>query len=426
MSDLQVAAKFPRKLKFLFEPHRYKVAYGGRGSGKSWGVARALLILGVQKRLRILCTREVQKSIKDSVHKLLSDQIELLKLSSEYQILDTEIRGANGTEFVFSGLASHTVESIKSFEGCDIAWAEEAQSVTKKSWDIFIPTIRKDGSEIWVSFNPSLDSDDTYQRFVVNPPPNSVVQLINWSDNPWFNSVLDQERIHCKETNPGDYDNIWEGKCRSAVDGAIYAQEVDLAIREGRILNVPYNPLLKVHAVWDLGWNDSMSIILCQRIRNEIAIIESIENDHKTIDWYVAELQNKRYNWGYDFLPHDGAHADFKTGLSTQEILRRMGRRVKITPSLPVEEGIKIARMRFSQAIFDRNKSSRLIECLKRYRRNIPKHGEPTTPVHDEFSHMADAFRYLCINADSMSNENEVLSNIQFNQVRSTIQGFGG
>src|SRR3990167_6434602 len=128
--------EFPEKLQFLFDPSRFKVAYGGRGSAKSWSFAKALLILGAKSRLRILCTREVQKSIKDSVHKLLSDQIEMMGLGSFYQILETEIRGKNGTSIVFSGLASQTIESIKSFEGVDICWCEEAQSISKKSWNV--------------------------------------------------------------------------------------------------------------------------------------------------------------------------------------------------------------------------------------------------------------------------------------------------
>lgn len=424
MSEKKVIAQFPKKLQFLFKPKRYKVAYGGRGSAKSWSYARALILKAADSRIRILCTREVQKSIKDSVHKLLSDQIEELGLSGKFQILETEIRGHNGSEILFAGLSSHTVESIKSYEGVDIVWIEEAQTVSKKSWDILIPTIRKPESEIWISFNPELDTDETYLRFVVNPPADSEVAFINYYDNPWFPEVLEKEREHCKLVSPEDYQTIWEGKCRSAVVGAIYAKEVELAIRENRVCNVPYNPLLKVHTIWDLGWNDSMFIILVQRIRSEIAIIEVIEDSHKTLDWYVSELQGKRYNWGYDFLPHDGEHADYRTGLSARKILERMGRKVKITQNMPIEEGIKIARMAFRQMVFDRNKSARLLECLKRYKRHIPKHGEPASPIHDEYSHGADCFRYLSIVADSLKNEDERTQYIP-NQYHQSVSGMG-
>jgi phage terminase large subunit len=399
-------AKFPPKLKPLFEEHRYKIAYGGRGSGKSWSYAKALLILGASAPTRILCAREIQKSIKQSVHTLLSDQIKELGLGSFYTILETEIRGANGTNISFSGLASHTADTLKSFEGADLVWCEEAQTISKKSWDILIPTIRKPGSEIWVSFNPELDSDETYKRFVLSPPPGAVVMEVNHSDNPWFPAVLEQERIHCQLTNKEDYDTIWEGKCRTSVVGAIYAHEVDAALRGGRVCNVPYDPMLKVHTIWDLGWNDSMAIILCQKIRSELRVIGYIEDDHKTLDWYVAELKKLNYNWGNDYLPHDGKTKDFKTGKSAEEILKAFNRKVKITPQIGVENGIKAGRMAFPRTYFDKTSTARLVECLKRYKRAVNQQtGEPGDPVHDEYSHGADVWRYLAVVVDQLVNE---------------------
>jgi len=179
-------AEFPEKLAFLFQPKRYKVAWGGRGSAKSWSIARALLIIAAQKTKRILCAREFQNSIQDSVHKLLSDQIEALGLSDQYEIQKTTIiHRLTGSEFIFSGLR-HNVDSLKSKEGIDIVWVEEAQMVSSFSWDKLIPTIRKEGSEIWISFNPELETDETYKRFVLNPPTESVVAKINWRDNPCF------------------------------------------------------------------------------------------------------------------------------------------------------------------------------------------------------------------------------------------------
>ena len=191
---MQPTQKFPSKLKFLFEPHRYKVAYGGRGSGKSWSYARALLMMGAEKPLRVLCTREVQKSIKQSVHTLLKDQIQALGLGEFYEVVENAIRGKNGTEFNFAGLATNTVESIKSFEGVDIVWCEEAQNISKRSWDILIPTIRKPASEIWVTFNPYMDTDDTYKRFIINKPNNARIEKVNYTDNPFFPKVLDRKR----------------------------------------------------------------------------------------------------------------------------------------------------------------------------------------------------------------------------------------
>lgn len=402
---MEIEAPFPDKLRFLFEPCRYKVAYGGRGSGKSWSYARALLILGAQSKIRVLCAREVQKSIKQSVHTLLSDQIQALGLGSFYEVTHEAIKGANGTDFSFCGLAYHTVESIKSFEGVDICWVEEAQTVSKRSWDILIPTIRKPDSEIWISFNPDLDSDETYQRFVANPPAESIVRKVNYSDNPWFPDVLEAERLDCLAQRPEDYDNIWEGKCKAAVEGAIYAKEVAEAIEAGRVCNVPYDPMLKVHVVFDLGWNDSMFLSLVQRGPSDIRVIESIEDDHKTLDYFSGLLKAKSLNWGQLWLPHDGDTKDFKTGKSSRQILKAMGWDVRIIPRHSIEAGIRLARQTFPRVYWDK-KASRQVDCLKRYRRNINQAtGEPGTPLHDEYSHGADNFRYICAAVDQMKNE---------------------
>lgn len=406
MESVEERIKFPPKLRFLFSPIRHKVAYGGRNSGKSWQFARALLLLGASRRLRIVCLREVQKSIKDSVHALLSDQIRLLGLEHFYEVIETEIRGRNGTNFLFAGLSTQTDTSIKSFEGADIAWVEEAQTVRKRSWQILIPTIRKPKSEIWVSFNPHLDSDDTYRRFVIDTPPDSWVEEINYMDNEHFSEVMEQERLHCEQTEPDDYPNIWLGKCRVAVEGAIYASEIEIAVREGRISTCPYDPRLKAHVVYDLGWNDSMSVMVCQRMRSELRVINYLEDDHKTIDYYVAEVQKLNYNWGYDFIPHDGTHGDFKTGKSTEQLLRAMGREPIIVPSLGVEEGIKIARQALKATVFNKPYTHELVEHIKRYRRRINKMTETEgSPLHDEHSHGADCYRYAAICADMMVNE---------------------
>jgi phage terminase large subunit len=369
-------------------------------------VARALLIQGAAQPLRILCAREIQRTISDSVHRLISDQIRSLGLEAHYRILETEIRGVNGTQFIFAGLRTQDIAKIKSLEGIDRVWCEEAQTISKKSWDVLIPTIRKPGSEIWITFNPELDTDETYLRFVVNPLPGSILININYSDNPWFPEELERERLHLKEKDPEAYDNVWEGRCRSSVEGAIYKREISDLVKDGRIRNVPRDPLLKVHTVWDLGWNDQMSIILAQRLGAEIRIIDYIEDSHKTLAEYVAMLQERKWNWGTDWLPHDGEAKDYKTGKSAQEILRSLGRSPMIVPKTDVESGIKAARLVFPRCYFDQAKTERLVNCLKRYRRAIPvSTNEPAAPLHDEYSHAADAFRYLSLIVDRMVNE---------------------
>lgn len=400
-SDAQDAPvlQVPQKLAPIWQPRRYKVMHGGRGGGKSWSVAGVLLAMASAKPLRVLCAREIQKSIKQSVHQLLTDQIARLGLWAFFEVLETEIRGINGSLFLFAGLQSHTVDSIKSFEGCDIVWVEEAHGVSKKSWDVLIPTIRKEGSEIWLTLNPDMESDETYQRFIASPSPDTWVVEINWRDNPWFPEVLNQERLKAKRSMlADDYAHIWEGKARRVAEGAIYRHEMESLYLERRARDVPYDPTLPVHTVWDLGWNDAMSISLVQRGPQDVRIIDYIEDSHRTLDWYVAQLEKRPYRWGTDYLPHDGKTKNFQTGKSTEQLLRELGRHnVASQPrGQDVEEGIKALRMLFPRLYIDQTKCARLLECLKRYQRRIHAvTGEPMEPLHDAYSHGADCARYI-------------------------------
>ncbi|WP_425221722.1 PBSX family phage terminase large subunit [Pseudomonas sp.] len=397
VQPLELDLNLPFKLAPLYEPCRYKVMHGGRGGGKSHGVAQVLLDMGARKPLRILCAREIQKSMRDSVHRLLKDYIIKLGLTEFYEVLDTEIRGANGTLFLFTGLQSHTVDSIKSFEGVDVVWVEEAHGVSKKSWDVLTPTIRKDGSEIWLTLNPDMDTDETYVRFIGSASDDTWVCEINWRDNPWFPEVLNQERLKAKRTmSKEDYEHIWEGKPRTVAAGAIYRHELEALLADKRIQRVPYDPTLPVHTVWDLGWNDAMTIGFVQRGPQDIRIIDYIEDSHRTLDWYVAEMEKRPFRWGTDYLPHDGRTRNFQTGKSTEELLREMGRNPYVLAQTSVEEGIKAVRMIFPRCYFDKDKTGRLVECLKRYRRALhTQTNEPMGPLHDEYSHGADMFRYV-------------------------------
>ena len=398
--------RFPSKLKPLFAPSRYKVLFGGRGGAKSWSVAKALLLMASgTEPLRILCAREVQKSMKDSVHRLLSDQVEELGLAHFFTVLDTEIRGKNGSLFLFCGLQSHTVDSIKSYESVDRCWVEEAHGVSKRSWDVLIPTIRKPDSEIWLTLNPDMDTDETYVRFIVAPSPDTWLCEVNWRDNPWFPEVLEQERIKAQARDPESYEHIWEGKPRRVAEGAIYRHEIDAVFKDGRVRLVPYDPMLPVHTVWDLGWNDAMTIIFVQRTPMDVRLIDYIEDNNRTLDWYVAELERRPYRFGTDYIPHDGRSRNFQTGKSTEELLGELKRKTHVLPQASVEEGIKAARLLWPRCYFDQSKTARLLECLKRYRRDVNQAtNEPGAPRHDEYSHGADAFRYLGQAIDLMSN----------------------
>lgn len=403
----QQTVEIPARLQDLFRPSRYKFIHGGRGSGKSWGVARALLVQAAQTPHRVLCAREVQLSIKQSVHQLLRDQVQAMGLQGFYEVLETEIRGRNGSRFFFRGLSDLTADSIKSFEGATRVWLEEGQTISAKSWRILTPTIRAPGSEIWVTMNPELETDESYVRALVKPHPDTVAIQMNWRDNPWFPKELESERRHALATmSAAEYQHVWEGQCRPAVEGAIYSNEIAKVLADNRIGRVPHDPMLRVHAIWDLGWNDSMSIILAQRAASEVRVIDYIEDSHRALPDYVRQLQEMPgITWGHDWLPHDGWAKRHQTGKADNEVLEALGRAPEMTPNVEVEQGIRAARLLFERVWFnDTPGVRRLLECLKRYRRNVsPTTGEAGSPRHDEFSHGADAFRYLSLVADQMT-----------------------
>ena len=394
--EIIAKAEFPKKLEFLFKPARYKCCWGGRGGAKSWGIARALLILGARSPMRILCAREYQTSIKDSVHKLLCDQIEALGLLSFYEITQASIRGKNGTEFAFAGLKNN-ISNIKSFEGVDVCWVEEAQTVSRMSWNVLIPTIRKDKSEIWVSFNPELETDETYQRFVLHPPPDCQSIKVNWSDNPWFPEVLRLEKDALRERDMSAYNTVWEGICRQTVDGAIFANEMQMAELEGRICRVAYDPSKPVHAIFDLGWSDATAIWFLQFVGMETRLIRYMEDNQKTISYYLSQMQTHGYVYDTLWLPHDAENKTLAAnGKSIEEIVRGAGYKVKIIPKVPIPDSINAARTIFPNCWFDRENAADGISCLRHYRYDVDEDGRfSKMPLHDGYSHGADAFRYI-------------------------------
>jgi phage terminase large subunit len=248
--------EIPIAFQDLFRPYRFKIYYGGRGSGKSWSIAQALILKSLQGKYLILCAREFQASIADSVHQLLKDQIGRLGFSQYFHIGKTMITSAAGSSFIFKGLRMNPQE-IKSTEGVDICWVEEAQSVSEESWRILTPTIRKEKSQIWASFNPLNETDPTYQRFVVNQYPNSVVIKVNWDQNPYFPSVLNEERLHMLRTDPTAYQHIWEGDVLRISDAVIFKNKFEVSAFE-----TPENARFYHGADWGFA-NDPACLIRC-------------------------------------------------------------------------------------------------------------------------------------------------------------------
>jgi phage terminase large subunit len=233
LADYEAPVEYPEPsmpdacAEVLHADGRFKVLYGGRGAGRSWSVARRLLWLGTRMPLRVLCAREYQKSIRDSVHQLLRDQIEDLGYGEHYQVLENEIRGINGTVFWFVGL-HHNVKSIKSKEGIDVLWIEEAETTSQDSLDKVLPTIRKRGSEIILTFNPDQETDPVYRTFVADPtnkaweaPPGTVAKKVGWQDNPYITQELLDLKDFAYRVDPEKASHIWEGECQGASAAAV-------------------------------------------------------------------------------------------------------------------------------------------------------------------------------------------------------------
>jgi len=306
MNEVEIV--FPKIFKELDEPHRYKVMYGGRGSGKSWTVARKLLLKGVQSPIRILCTRELQKSIKQSVHKLLKDQIDAMQLQNFYMVTDSSIKGINGTEFMFMGVKMNSHE-IKSTEGIDICWIEEAENLTESSFDIIDPTIRKEKSEIWCTYNTRFKFDYLHKKFVIDePPPDSWVKLINYTDNQFFPDVLKKQMETMKERDYEKYLNVWEGQLKQLAQGAIFGKQIVDVKKNHRITYIPIQKNCEVDTFSDLGKNDQTAFWFMQRVGLEYRFIDYFEGRLEEVEYYTKFIKDIGYNYGTHYMPHDADH----------------------------------------------------------------------------------------------------------------------
>jgi phage terminase large subunit len=290
------------------------------------------------------------------------------------------------------------VANVKSYEGVNICWVEEAQTVSRLSWNTLIPTVRKEKSEIWITFNPELETDETYQRFVLNPPQNAIVQKINWSDNPWFPDTLRLEKDSLKARDAQAYNTVWEGLCRQTVDGAVFAREMQLAELDGRITKVPYDPTKPVHAIFDLGWADATAIWFLQFIGMETRLIRYMEGTQQTMTDYLSKMQSYGYIYDTMWLPHDAENKTLAgNGRSIEEIVRNAGYKTKVIPRTPIADSINAARTIFGACYFDRENCHDGLQCLRHYRYDVDPETKQfsRTPVHDNYSHGADAFRYI-------------------------------
>jgi len=408
--------EFPEKLQCLFSNKRYIVLYGGRGAGRSWGVARALLALSTVQPLNVLCARELQNSIDESVHKVLSTQIAKLNVADLFEVQRDHIYGPGGTSFSYIGIKNNA-NKVRSFEGIDICWVEEANKVSKNSWQILIPTVRKKGSKIIITFNPELESDYTYVRFVKEEKKNArevkndagetlwwetddtIICKMTYKDNPWFfaDTELVPDMEKAKKNDYDEYLNVWEGNPAQVLEGAVYAKELRRAQTEGRICSVPYEREIPVDTFWDLGRADNTAIWFMQRVAMQYRILEYFEICGEDVTTILKELQKKKYLYGTMFLPHDGKHKKLVYKNSIEEIVRNSGYNVIVLPKTPQLDGINAAREMFPNCYFDEEGCEDGLHALRHYKYEIKDGQRSATPKHDEASDGADAFRYMAM-----------------------------
>lgn len=398
---------------------RYKGAHGGRASGKSHDFAERLIERCLKAKTRAVCIREVQNSLKESVRQLLVDKIQAHNLGPLFEVLEGEIRGPLGSLIIFRGMQSYNAETIKSLEGYDIAWIEEAQTLSATSLRMLRPTIRAPGSEIWATWNPRHDTDaiDALLRGA-NPPRNAIVRQVNYADNPWLPDEMREEMEDDRTRDPEQAAHIWDGAYEIITEGSYYATLLATAEREGRIGNFPYDPSLPVQTAWDIGMDDYTAIWFFQENGREVRAIDYFETSGEGVpeivkqalfelvplDERMREMQVKRempfLRYGRHFLPHDVAVREWGAGRSRLATLREHGvKDVNVGIAAGPAERVNAGRallpfMRFNKATCDIG-----IKRLRNYSRKLNRTMETYGgPLHDENSHGADAYGEFAVN----------------------------
>ncbi len=395
----------------LLAPARYKGAHGGRGSAKSHFFAESLIDDSIVNRgLRSVCIREVQKTLKESSKRLIEDKLKKFNLGEAdgFKVFNEVIATPGDGIITFTGMQDHNADSIKSLEGYRRAWCEEAQSLSERSLSLLRPTIREEDSELWFSWNPRRKTDavDAMLRGL-SLPTGAVIVKSNWQHNPWFPRVLEQERQDCLRDKPEQYDHIWEGGYATVLEGAYYAKSLALARQEGRISRVAADPLMTIRLFFDIGGTganaDAVSIWATQFIGKEIRVINYYEAVGQPLATHVAWLRQQGYtpDRAQIWLPHDGSSHDKVYDVSYESALTDAGYTVTIVPNQgkgAAMKRVEAARRIFPCIWFHESKTSPGIDALGWYHekkdeaRNIG-----LGPEHDWASNGADSFGMMCV-----------------------------
>ena len=414
---MTIQVEVPRKLKPLLYPARYKGAYGGRGGAKSHFFAEQVILRAYMRPTRIVCIREVQNSIKDSVKQLLIDKINKFGLMPFFQVLDTEIRGPNESLIVFKGMQSYNASNIKSLEGYEVAWVEEAQTLSQHSLDLLRPTLRKDGSELWFSWNPRYKTDPVDVFFRKNPPADAVSVLINWSDNPWFPEVLRKEMLHDFAQDEDKAEHVWNGGYGSS-QGAILAKWVGKAEREGRIHDdVCFDGKgAAVEVSCDLGFRDTASFWYWQRLHGGFKLLKYDGDNGLDVDDWIPRITKNLIdlgcsNVGKIWLPHDARAKTFQSKHTTIEKFAAHfgGDKVALVPMSKKLDQIEAARTVIERCEFHKTDCEAGLDGLRAWEFAYSEENGVFSrePVHNWASHPSDAFAYGCQVMSEILQKNE-------------------
>ena len=398
----------PRVLLPFLEPSRYKAAYGGRGGMKSHFFADLLVEHSLLERgLRSVCIREVQKSLATSSKLLIEDKIKQYPSNCGFKVFKDVIQTPGDGIILFNGMADHNSESVKSLAEFNRAFIEEAQNFSHRSLELLRPTIRTPGSEIWAAWNPRRKTDAIDKFFRSDKQPtNSVILKTGWQDNPWFDDTeMYQERLDDLEMYPDQYQHVWEGAYAGVSTGAYFAASLTLAKSEGRIGRVGIDPLMTTRAFWDIGGtgakSDAVAIWIVQFIGKEVRVLNYHEAVGQELSFHIAWLKKNGYADVLCVLPHDGVQHDKVYNVTYESALRDAGFKVEVIKNQGT--GAAMARIEAVRRLFpsiwfneDTTESGR--DSLGWYHekkdevRNIG-----LGPSHDWASHGADAFGLMAI-----------------------------
>lgn len=413
MSILRIET--PRAFVPLLSACRYKGAHGGRGSGKSHFFAEYALDKCIAEGARIVCIREVQNSLKDSVRQLLVDKMDALNVRNQFDLTRDEVRGPGGSLIIFRGMNDANAENIKSLEGYDVAWVEEAQTLSQRSLDLLRPTIRKPGSELWFSWNPRYRTDPVDEFFRNRRPADSICVQVNHNDNPWFPEALRREMESDRAADAKKAAHVWDGAYEAAPEGSYYGLELAQADAEGRITSLLIDTKLPVHTAWDLGVARNMRCWLFQLSDSQWRWLECIKFQQPGLAHAAEQLKQRQtakgFSWGTHLWPHDGEATDVGsvTGDTRKQTFAKLGFKVEIVPSPKgaLADGIESTRHVLRASKWDRDGCSEGLEDLRGYKRKFDKiHNRYIDdPDKNGCDHTADAMRTAAMGRNLIRNE---------------------